>query len=163
MTCWCCELEQNHCFINLAVNICLKGVNWNQTIVPEWESNPRHVNWNRSMFGNGPLTHENVYDHQILLYYIFFFYGYIFIPWSWWWRFSNVDKWVKLPMKLDIVYLDTISLIEFHCTVYEKCIVGQFIRDWRLKTCLVAKCVFYAAQAKEKFEIQYFVLVGGGL
>ncbi len=59
---------------------------------------------NRPMFGNGPLTHESVYDHQILL---------IFIPWSWWWSFSNVDNWQKLPMKLDIVYMDTISLIEF--------------------------------------------------
>jgi hypothetical protein len=43
MTCWCCELEQNHCLIILVVNIWLKGVNWNQTNVQEWESNPKNL------------------------------------------------------------------------------------------------------------------------
>jgi hypothetical protein len=64
---------------------------------------------------NGNRTHEHVYDNQIMLYY--FFIGLLFfIPWSWWWWFSTFEEWQKVPMKLDIVYMDTISLAEYHCT-----------------------------------------------
>ncbi len=34
---------------------------------------------NRPMFGNGPLTHESVYDHQILLNNFFFFLWILFL------------------------------------------------------------------------------------
>jgi hypothetical protein len=68
-----------------------------------------------SNFSKGTRTHAYVYDNQILLYY--FFIGLLFfIPWSWWWWFSIFDEWQVVPMKLDIVYMDTISLDEFHCT-----------------------------------------------
>jgi hypothetical protein len=54
-----------------------------------------------------------------------------------------------VPMKLDIVYMDTISLVNFTAQVYEKCIVVQFIRDWRLKTCLAAKCILRGPGKRE--------------
>jgi len=128
MTCWCCELEQNHCLIILVVNIWEKGVQWNQTNVQEWESNPKNlymwksktflwvkmVNESRSIGWKWELNPWTCVWH--LSNDLLFFIGLLFyIPWSWWWWFSNFDEWQKVPMKLDIVYMDTISLAKSHC------------------------------------------------
>ncbi len=65
-------------------------------------------------------------------------------------------------MKLDIVYMDTISMIEFHCTVYEKCIVGQFIRDWRLKTCFSREVCILRGPGKREIRNPVFCTSRGG-
>ncbi len=66
-------------------------------------------------FLNGNRTNEHVYDNQIMFYYFFFIGLLFFIPWSLWWWFSIFDEWQKVPMELDIVYMDTISLAKSHC------------------------------------------------
>ncbi len=70
-----------------------------------------------------------------------------------------------VPMKLDIVYMDTISLVNFTAQVYEKCIVVPFIRDWRLKTCLAVKCILRGPGKKRnsKSSLFFFVLVERGV
>ena len=67
-----------------------------------------------------------------------------------------------VPMKLDIVYMDTISLVNFTAQVYEKCIVVQFIRDWRLKTCLAAKCILRGPGKREIRNPVFFCTSGEG-
>ncbi len=43
--------NKNHCFLNLAVNLWLKGVNLNYTIGWVWESNQETIQvWNRNPF-----------------------------------------------------------------------------------------------------------------
>ncbi len=89
----------------------------------------------RLMVGNGNRTHDHVYDNQIMLYYFFYRFVIFFIPWSWWWWFSNFEEWQKVPMKPDIVYMDTISLAEYHCTgVWEvySCTIYQRLALCRL-------------------------------
>ncbi len=115
----------------------------NQTNGWKWESNPWTCVWQPNNA-------------------LFFISWLFFIPWSWWWWLSNFEKWQKVPMKLDIVYMDTISLAESHCTGVWEVYHWTIYQRLAFKTCLAAKCILRGPGKREIWNPVYICTRGGG-